>query len=135
MPRTRATSLAIACAALLLAGVVLGGCGKDDNTAAPSDCTKIAGDHYTLVAENLLWNTECLRVRVGQKVTFTVDMRDQDVKHNLHIYGPSGNEKTPLENGPKQQTLVFTFSVAGVHQFVCDIHSTMEGRIFVEDKA
>ncbi len=109
------------------------GCGGDEApTSAPADCTRIEGDRYTLVAENLAWNTECLRVAAGTDVTFTVDLRDSSVDHNLAISGPSGKAETPLERGPKQQTLEYPATTPGYHQFVCDIHPSMEGDLWVD---
>ncbi len=67
----------------------------------------------------------------GTEITFTVDNRDQGVQHNLDVFGPSGKEKTELEAGPVTQTLVYDAAQAGRHQFVCDIHSNMEGVLWV----
>lgn len=119
--------------ALVALAAALTGCGGDEApTAAPADCTRIEGDRYTLVAENLAWNTDCLRVAAGTDVTFTVDLRDKAVDHNLAISGPSGKAETPLERGPKQQTLEYAATEPGYHQFVCAIHPTMEGDLWVD---
>jgi plastocyanin len=117
----------------LSAGLLLAGCGSDSSSSAPSDCTEVAGDHVTLVARNLQWNTECLRVPAG-KLTFTVKLEDSGVKHDLEVYG-TGIErvKTPLQAGPATQTLVVRLPpTGGTFSYVCTIHAQMEGRLFAE---
>ena len=117
------------CATLLVGA--LAGCGAESNSAAPADCTPVAGNKVTLIAENIQWNTKCLKVKAGIAITFTVLLKDEGVKHDLQIFS-NGSEKkqTPLEAGPKTQTLVFTFPTAGYYQYVCTIHSNMEGAIY-----
>lgn len=118
-------------AVALVAG--LGACGDDDAPeSAPDDCTPIEGGAFTMVAENLAWNVECLTVPVGTEITFTVDNRDRSVGHNLSVFGPSGREKTDIETGPATQTLVYVADVEGYHQFACDPHANMEGDLWVE---
>lgn len=121
-------------AAVLAAALALvGGCGGDDPpTSAPEDCTSIEGGRHTLVAENLSWDTDCLRLDQPQEIAFTVDLRDRSVDHNLSVFGPSGKAETPLERGPKRQRLDYDAVRAGRHQYVCDIHPSMEGELWVE---
>ena len=131
LARARPRRPALVAAALV--AVALAGCGGDDGpSSAPADCTPIEGGRYTLVAENLAWNTDCLRVAAGTDIAFTVDLRDKSVDHNLNVFGPSGKAKTELERGPKQQTLDYDATAAGHHQFVCDIHPSMEGDLWVD---
>ncbi|HYI60373.1 MAG TPA: cupredoxin domain-containing protein [Acidimicrobiales bacterium] len=122
---------------LLLAALAapLAGCGGDEGpTSAPADCTPIEDGRFTLVAKNLAWNTECLRVPAGTDVTFTVDLQDTSVDHNLAISGPSGKADTPLERGPGRQTLRYPATTPGYHQFVCAIHPSMEGDLWVDPR-
>lgn len=120
-------------AAVVAAAVVLAGCGGDDTpSSAPDDCTRIEGGSHTLVAKNLAWDADCLRVTAGTDITFTVDLQDTSIDHNLAISGPSGKAATPLERGPKTQTLEYSATTAGYHQFVCDIHPSMEGDLWVD---
>jgi len=115
-----------------LVGTVAACGGDEEPTGAPDDCTPIEGDTYTLVAEDLAWNIDCLRVDRGTEIAFTVDLRDESVDHNLSVFGPSGKAKTPLERGPKQQRLDYDAKTAGRHQYVCDIHPSMEGDLWVD---
>lgn len=122
--------------ALLPILVLVGGlvaCGDDTPTAAPDDCTPIEGGAHTLVAENLRWDTDCMRVPVGTTITFTVDNRDRSVGHNLAIGGPSGQAKTDVEAGPVTQTLEYEATEVGPHPFDCEPHAaTMKGTLWVE---
>ncbi len=121
---------------LLLVGalaVALAACGGDDPTSAPADCTRIEGGEVTLVAENLTWDTECLRAPVGTTITFTVDNRDRSVGHNLAIGGPSGDAETEVEQGPTTQTLTYEATEPGPHPFECEPHaSMMDGTLWVD---
>jgi plastocyanin len=123
-----------ALAAAAVVALVLAGCGGDDEPSAdgpPDDCTPIEDGAFTMVAENISWNVECLQVEVGTEITFTVDNRDRGVGHNLSVFGPSGEAKTDIETGPVTQTLVYEASEEGYHQFACDPHAAMEGQLWV----
>jgi len=110
----------------------LAACGDDGASSPPSDCTPVEGGRITLVARNLQWNTECLRVPEPGMVTFTVELTDEGVEHDLEVYGRGRRAKTPLEQGPKTQTLEFDFPEPGAYRFVCTIHAQMEGTIYVD---
>ena len=123
-------------AAAIAACVLAAGCGSDEPSSAPADCTRVENGAVTLVARNLQWNTECLRVPAGTKVTFTVRLEDEGVKHDLEVFGNGVDRvKTPLEAGPATQTLEVTFPEPGTSSYVCTIHAQMEGDIFVEQPA
>ena len=64
----------------------------------------------------------------GVEITATIDNRDADMPHNLHVKS-SGDPKTELENGPVTQTLRFTVDEAGAYEFVCDAHPNMSGTL------
>ena len=122
--------LVVACAALL---VPLAACGGDSSSSAPDGCTPVTGGAFTLVAKNIQWNTDCMQVTTGDKVTFTVKLEDDGVQHNLQIYGMTTREQTQLETGPTTQTLRAAFPYKGIYHYVCVIHANMEGTIYAED--
>jgi plastocyanin len=131
VPAVRSLLLAAAGAALLLAA-----CGGDDGpSTAPADCTRVTGGKATLVAEDLRWDTECLRAPVGD-LTFTVRNEDDGVKHDLEVHGGTMERaKTPLFSGPASETLDVTLPAPGRYSFVCTIHSQMEGELYAERPA
>ena len=125
--------IVLALLALLALGAITP-CGGDDEEPAdgpPDDCTVIEDGAFTMVAENIAWNVDCLQVEVGTEITFTVDNRDRGVGHNLSVFGPSGNAKTDIETGPATQELVYDATTEGYHQFACDPHAPMEGQLWV----
>ena len=113
----------------------LAGCGDDAASSPPAGCTPVVAGKVTLVARNLQWNTECLRVPGPGKVTFVVELEDEGVEHDLEVYGRGRRAKTPLEAGPTTQTLEFDFPEPGTYRFVCTIHAQMEGTIYVDAPA
>ncbi len=109
-------------------------CG-DDAAAKPADCTSVTGGRATLVARNLAFDEDCFSVDAGTTVRFRIELRDGPVKHNLAISGlpdGAGKAETPLEAGPKTQTLQVRFSERGRYPFVFDLHANMKGAIHVE---
>lgn len=132
MIRRRRPSILVA--ALVVLASAGAGCGDDESpTSAPADCDAIVDGEVTLVAEDLKWSTDCLRVEVGTTITVTVDNRDRGVQHNLAIGGPSGEERTDIVPGPTTQTLVYEATDPGPHPFDCEPHATtMKGTLWVE---
>ena len=110
----------------------LSACGDDGAASAPSDCTEVVDAKVTLVAKNIQWDDDCFVVEAGTTVSFTVDLQDTDVKHDLQVSGQGNRKKTELETGPKLQYLDFEFPIPGYYQFVCTLHANMEGDIFAE---
>ena len=111
--------------------VAVAGCGGDKSASPPAGCTAVTGPAYTLVARNISWNTDCLKVKAGTTVRFTVKLEDEGVKHDLQIFGQGQKEETALQSGPVTQTLSFPFT-KGFYQYVCTIHANMEGTIYAQ---
>ncbi len=108
-----------------VAGALLAACGSDDGAGGP------VGDpvrEFTIVAENLAWDIDTVTVPAGVEVTATIENRDRSVPHNLHIRS-EGDPKSPLEDGPVNQTLRFTIDEPGSYDYLCDAHPMMKGTI------
>ena len=83
----------------------------------------------TLVADDLRWDTDCLRAPPGP-LTIEVDNRDDGQNHNVHLPDAPGSPATDLEPGPSQQELEVDLA-SGAYEFVCDIHPNMVGTLTV----
>jgi plastocyanin len=118
---------------VVVAGVVVAGCGGDDDAAAPvQGCRDGTGGAVTVVAEDLAWDAACIDAIAGESLTITVDNRDDGVNHNLHLPDAPGSPTTELAAGPGTQELVVSLP-EGDYEFVCDIHPNMVGTLAVTD--
>lgn len=128
-PRLSAALAAFAVLFAVMTGCA--GCGSDKaKSSEPSDCTKVSGTSFTLVARNLAWQPTCIQVKAGTTVQFTVKLEDQEVQHDLVISGAGGTHQTKLEAGPTTEHLTYTFPSAGTYGFKCSIHPNMTGTIY-----
>jgi plastocyanin len=117
-------------AGLLAAGLgALAGCGDDDGEASleavPDDPDAV------VVAQDMAFDPEELRIPAGRPATIVIDNRDDGVNHNIHVEGAPDPDRTPLEPGRSRQALTVDLQ-PGEYTFVCDIHPNMEGKIIAE---
>ena len=83
----------------------------------------------SLVADDLQWDTDCLRAPPGP-LTIEVDNRDDGQNHNVHLPDAPGSPATELAPGPSRQELEVDLA-SGAYEFVCDIHPNMVGTLTV----
>jgi plastocyanin len=116
-------------AALALVAVLAGGCGDtdDEGSAGTVGCKDAAGGEVTLVADDLRWDTDCLRAPPGA-LAIVVDNRDDGENHNVHLPTADGSPATELEQGPSRQQLDVDLP-PGAYEFVCDLHPNMVGTL------
>jgi plastocyanin len=128
MPSARPLT-ALAAAVLAL---TLGACGStgEAGPATTVGCKDARDGRVTLVADDLRWDTDCLRAAPGP-LTIEVDNQDDGVNHNLHLPDAPDSPATPLEAGPSTQELDTTL-VAGRYEYICDLHPNMLGSLTVE---
>jgi len=107
-----------------------------------------------IVARNLLFDVEEIRLPPNVEVTLTLDNQDAGVPHNIQFHDspepdptapllkgcisgcPSDDVATPIENGPVQQTFTFVTPGPGRYSFLCIVHpNTMTGVLIVEEGA
>jgi plastocyanin len=117
--------------ALAIALVVLAACGSTDDDGDPSggECKDADDGRVTLVADDLRWDTDCLRAPAGA-LTIEVDNRDEGQNHNVHLPTAPGSPATDLEQGRSRQELDVDL-VAGSYEYICDIHPNMVGTLTV----
>jgi plastocyanin len=109
----------------------LAACGGSDG-ASPSTtvgCKDAAAGTVTVVADDLRWDTDCLRAGPGA-LTIEVDNADDGVNHNIHLPDAPDSPATELEPGPNTQTLDVTLT-PGSYEYVCDLHPNMVGTLTV----
>lgn len=116
---------------LFLAALLIAACGDTEGEGTPPTvgCKDAAGGEVTLVADDLRWDTDCLRSPAGP-LTIVVDNRDDGVNHNVHLSSAEGSPATDLEPGPSRQELEVDLS-DGSYEFICDLHPNMVGTLTV----
>jgi plastocyanin len=118
-------------AAATVAVLVLSACGGTDDPAgpAPGGCKRAEGGRVTLVANDVRWDTDCLRAEPGP-LTIEVDNQDDGVNHNVHLPDAPDSPASDLRPGPSTQELEVTLG-AGSYEFICDLHPNMVGTLTV----
>ncbi|MFL6206727.1 MAG: cupredoxin domain-containing protein [Acidimicrobiales bacterium] len=113
--------------------VMLAGCGDTgdgrDGGETSGGCKDAADGRLTLVADDLRWDTDCLRSASGP-LTIEVDNRDDGQNHNVHLPDAPGAPATDLQKGPSTQDLDVDLA-PGSYQYVCDLHANMVGTLTV----
>ena len=107
------------------------GCGDGGETSPSTTvgCKDAASGRVTLVADDLRWDTDCLRAGPGA-LTIEVDNRDDGQNHNVHLPDAPGAPATALEQGPSRQELDVDLG-PGDYEFLCDLHPNMVGTLTV----
>ncbi|HXF50194.1 MAG TPA: cupredoxin domain-containing protein [Dehalococcoidia bacterium] len=115
--------------------------GATPAPAGPTPTPAAQVEEITIVAKNILFDLDEIRVKAGSQVKLTVDNQDGGVPHNWALYesesaataGQAPIVATPLETGPVKQELVFDAPDPGEYFFRCDVHpTTMTGTFIVE---
>ncbi len=117
-----------AAAALVIA---LSACGGSDDAGPTTTvgCKDASQGRVTLVAEDIRWDTDCLRAEPGP-LTIEVDNQDEGVNHNVHLPDAPDSPATELEPGPVTEELDVTLA-AGEYEYICDLHPNMVGTLTV----
>jgi plastocyanin len=102
--------------------------------AKPDDCVPVTGGRVTIEGTISGWEPDCLSVAVGTDVQITADLLDEQ-PHDLEVSGPGLAE--PVGTGDpvasEQLRLEVGFDEAGSYRYVCTIHASMEGSVYVEE--
>jgi plastocyanin len=99
---------------------------------AGGECTQTQNGKLTVTAEGIAFDTSCIQIPAGQKVTITFDNKDAGVQHNIAVF-PSENDLTKpmfrgdLVTGPDSVDYTVGPFDAGTYYFHCDVHPTMNG--------
>jgi len=117
----------------LVVALALTACGDTDEPDPPvaGGCVRAEGGEVTLVADDLMWDTDCLEAEPGA-LTIAIDNQDDGQNHNVHLPDAPESPATDLELGPSRQELDVTLD-PGAYEFICDIHPNMVGTLTVAE--
>jgi len=116
-----------------LIAALVAACGDDGEAEPPpAGCHEAVDARVEITADDLAWDTDCLRAPAGERLTIVMHNEEDGVNHNVHLPGLPGSPGTDLVLGPATQELVLDPGPAeGTYEYVCDIHPTMVGALEV----
>jgi plastocyanin len=119
--RSRGGIYAAAAAIAITAGLGAVGAATANRATAEHTIRAIAADTE--------WHPEALTIQTGDRVTWTFEGGVHNVKST------SSNWVFTSGPAPSQNPAPYTFTSAGVYEFVCEVHAdTMTGTITVQDE-
>ena len=91
------------------------------------ECAAASNGELTVTAQGLAFDTNCIQIPAGQKVTIHFDNKDAGTQHNIAVYPSSTEVTNPLFRGdPVTGPDSTDYSVgplkAGEYYFQCDFH-------------
>lgn len=157
---TPSVRMGLPAAFIAVAGLILGGLAatggfamfQGEGGAAGPPAAPPGTGVTTIVAQNLSFQQQVVRVAAGATVTLTLDNRDAGVPHNIEFFdSPTPGEgnllggctsgcaeadtlATAVAPGPVTQTFTFTApATPGTYGYWCVVHTTtMRGTLIVE---
>jgi plastocyanin len=107
-------SIRIAIAIAILMGLVV---------AVPAAAT------ITVIQRGLALNMASVSVAKGDRINFT---NDDDVIHNIHIFGPGSDDSADLGLQKPGKLLSYKFDKAGAYKVRCNIHPSVKMAVTVK---
>ncbi len=101
-------------------------------TGGTQQCTTAQDGELTVTAQGIAFDTNCIEIPAGQKVTIHFENKDAGTPHNIAVY-PSDTELTnpmfqgEVISGPKTIDYEVGPFDAGEYYFHCDVHPQMNG--------
>src|SRR5215471_4435115 len=83
----------------------------------------------TVVQRGLMLNKSSVSVAKGDRIVFT---NDDDVIHNIHIFGPGSDEERDLGLQKPGVPLNYTFDKVGSYRVRCNIHPSVKMAVTVQ---
>ena len=81
-----------------------------------------------VIQQGLALNPDSATIARGDRLIFT---NEDDVIHNIHIFGPAADESTDLGLQKPGSTLSYKFDKAGSYRVRCNIHPAMRMTVSV----
>ncbi len=88
-----------------------------------------AATTITVIQRGLALNTASASLAKGDRITFT---NDDDVIHNIHIFGPSSEESADLGLQKPGKLLSYKFDKTGAYRVRCNIHPSVKMAVTVK---
>jgi plastocyanin len=88
-----------------------------------------AATTITVVQRGLALNMASVSLTKGDRLNFT---NDDDVIHNIHIFGPDNEENTDLGLQKPGKLLTYKFDKAGAYRVRCNIHPSVKMAVTVK---
>src|SRR5258708_37231609 len=94
-----------------------------DIVAVEAASTIVVGQH------GLVFTRSSASVAKGDRIVFT---NEDDVIHNIHIFGPGSDDSTDLGLQKPGATLTYKFDKAGAYMVRCSIHPSVKMAVSVK---
>jgi plastocyanin len=107
-------SIRIAAAVAFLMGIIV---------AVQAASTISVGQH------GLVFTQTSASLAKGDRIIFT---NEDDVLHNIHVFGPGNDDSTDLGLQKPGATLTYKFDKAGAYMVRCSIHSSVKMSVTVK---
>jgi len=88
-----------------------------------------AATTITVIQKGLALNRASASLSKGDRLNFT---NDDDVIHNIHIFGPGEEENVDLGLQKPGKILSFRFDKAGAYRVRCNIHPSVKMAVTVK---
>ena len=116
-------------ACLLLAGVLVAGCGGSNAPDSPAPSAPAGG--VAITARNTAFDRSQLDVPAGRPFELLFENRE-GLPHNIRIYDEGVDQALFVGetfSGPGSRTYQVSAIPAGTHKFRCDVHPQMTGTV------
>ena len=115
------------------AGAETGGSGIVNGCGAYFDKSAASADRSIVWDFDIIDGAKgCIKIKAGQTVTFTKPGGGGPPNFTTHpLVGAGGDKPSPFDSLDKSTGKV-TFDKAGTFGFICNVHTSMKGAIFVE---
>jgi plastocyanin len=88
-----------------------------------------AANTITIIQRGLALNMASISLTAGDRLNFT---NDDDVIHNIHIFGPGSEENHDLGLQKPGKLLTYKFDKAGAYRVRCNIHPSVKMAVTVK---
>ena len=87
-----------------------------------------AANTITVGQHGLLLTQSSAALKQGDRIVFT---NEDDVIHNIHIFGPGPDDSTDLGLQKPGKSLTYKFDKAGTYRVRCNIHPSVKMAVTV----